>query len=285
MSQISMRAVVGKRRPVPLFFLVLLVVLLIMLMVGASRLAIHEEEQHLLEPKIEQQLASASPTTTTTTTTITTATATTTTNTAQILSDFTARKWEITMTPDEVALFLRVTSQATSLFEWGSGGSTLFAAFFPNLRRIVSVDGLLAFQQRIASLLTQAQAPIQVEFVYVDIDANPLDWSRPTWRPGGYTKRNDWPKYSQAILAYPPGSFDLILVDGRFRMACAFQAWKVMTSPSARLLLHDCQRRPYGVVEHGFELVERVHTLCLYQKKPQFANAEGKAREFEFNFY
>jgi len=199
----------------------------------------------------------------------------------QVLDEFTTRKWGIAMTQEEILFFLQVLLESHKYFEWGTGGSTLLAGMSENLDTIVSVDGLQSWQVETNKTLSVAYPDARVIYRHLDYDANPADWSRPK----GFAKRHVFPRYSQAINEFPPKTFDLILDDGRFRTACAFQAWLHM-SEDAKLFLHDCSRSNYNAMRAAFHLIGQKNQLCLFKKNMNYAPdlAARRAKDFEFDF-
>jgi hypothetical protein len=198
---------------------------------------------------------------------------------------FTQNGFKIAMHEEEVKFLLEQALCSQNYFEWGTGGSTLLAALTPTIRTIVSVDALQMWQNATRDKIAAFAPSRQVQFVYVDIDADPHRWSYPIQRNGEFKMRAFFPSYSRAINRWPANSFDLVLVDGRFRVACALRAWFFM-DPDARLFMHDCERTLYDKIRGAFILVEQRQRLCLYRKNLAMTEAQvlALATEFEFNW-
>jgi hypothetical protein len=70
---------------------------------------------------------------------------------------------------------------------------------------------------------------------------------------------------------------DLVLVDGRFRVACVFQA--LLTVPTARILVHDFWQRPaYHIVLQYTTVLDRADTMVLLQRLPSVEDAAIEAQ-------
>ena len=91
-------------------------------------------------------------------------------------------------------------------FEFGSGGSTNIA-FFYNLT-IYSVESDSSLHENLKNNGIKAN--------YITIDLKTYNNSG---YPGNETTVEDWKKYIQAYK--PEYNADIILIDGRFRVACA----------------------------------------------------------------
>ena len=104
------------------------------------------------------------------------------------------------------------------VLEYGSGGSTLF--FAQRVNFLVSVEHDSQWHSKVATRLSE-QGFTNVSYVLRE----PRKDEEPVL--DGY--RNDFPgvsfaEYVKTIDAYPDGTFDLVLVNGRARVACMAQA-------------------------------------------------------------
>lgn len=106
-------------------------------------------------------------------------------------------------------------------FEWGSGGSTLFLA--KRLSELVSVEHDPTWHAVVAERI---RAGGHSNCKYRLIPPSP---ARPEGTPFGSGQRGsthlDFESYVRAIEVHPDGYFDLIMIDGRARMACLSAAW------------------------------------------------------------
>jgi hypothetical protein len=95
-----------------------------------------------------------------------------------------------------------------------------------------------------------------VRFKYINIGPV-MSWGRPIFK----LLKFPWPKYSKSIhsLADKP---ELILIDGRFRVACAIQTilFCVKNQLKPRILLHDCVREEYSVLYEILDPIKMIPT-------------------------
>ena len=157
------------------------------------------------------------------------------------------------MTTKEIDLFKNYVSKASSYFEYGCGGSTVLANSYPNIKSMVSVDSCLEW---IIKTKEQMSDNKKVNFHYIDINGNCAGWGAPM----DNSKMSDWVKYPNSILDQKE-NFDLVLVDGRFRIACCAAAAMKMSKDSF-LLLHDCERYK----DIPLKKIDQVGSLSAYVK-------------------
>jgi len=124
-------------------------------------------------------------------------------------------------------------SQATNYREFGAGSSTVLAATrFRNIRSIMSTD---SDEKVVRNLLARADVAPEADsgrLVLRHADVGPVDlWGTPT----DSRKSSMWPAYSSYNGSWsdfnPPFWFDMVFVNGHFRVACLLKALKA-TAPS-----------------------------------------------------
>lgn len=133
--------------------------------------------------------------------------------------------------------FREKAAASGSYAEFGSGQSTVFMAGY-SLATIRSIE-----TDRKWIELVEKSCPRPVELVHVDL--GPI---RSWGRPEGYTHSAHFDDYFSAPFA---GGFspDLILIDGRFRVAC-FAKSLLLAKPGTTIVVDDyVDRAQYHVVE------------------------------------
>lgn len=175
-------------------------------------------------------------------------------------------------------LFDRTLAGATSYFEFGSGGSTIWAlSHHPNLKHVHAVESDAKWisrlkQDRVISTAI-GQGRLRLQHAYI---GETKEWGKPINRD----LQAIWPVYCDEIRkAKEVQRWDVVLVDGRFRVACFLKAIDaVKDEPGAekvRLLVHDYRNRPeYHVVERFAERVETVETMVAFRLRPKISRQE-----------
>eukprot|EP00927_Polykrikos_kofoidii_P082597 TRINITY_DN8249_c0_g1_i2.p1 TRINITY_DN8249_c0_g1~~TRINITY_DN8249_c0_g1_i2.p1 ORF type:complete len:230 (+),score=18.16 TRINITY_DN8249_c0_g1_i2:112-801(+) len=160
--------------------------------------------------------------------------------------------------PAELKTLLWYYKRARSVFEWGMGSTTIFAAQM-RVPRLTAVDSDFHF---VAWMRARSNVSAQHRLVHSDIG--------PTG-PWGYPLRIQsrplFPFYSlSAISAEEP--FDVYLIDGRFRIACACIALLHGRNDSI-VLVHDfMDRYAYHRILSVADSRPLGGSLALLKRKP-----------------
>ncbi|UYG02080.1 tetratricopeptide repeat protein [Halomonas sp. LR3S48] len=164
------------------------------------------------------------------------------------------------MSEPERDLFKKALRQSSRYFEFGSGGSSVWA-----VQEGLTVHGVESDAKWVGALKRKLGEMCQVEAV----DIGPTkEWGFPVTMESS----EKFPAYSQAIHLQEQ-SFDLILVDGRFRVACTMAAIQHILANSedpqgARIFIHDFWNRPnYHVVLEFLEVEEKAESAGLFRVK------------------
>eukprot|EP00747_Dinoflagellata_sp_TGD_P136958 gnl/TRDRNA2_/TRDRNA2_175609_c0_seq6.p1 gnl/TRDRNA2_/TRDRNA2_175609_c0~~gnl/TRDRNA2_/TRDRNA2_175609_c0_seq6.p1 ORF type:complete len:294 (+),score=30.37 gnl/TRDRNA2_/TRDRNA2_175609_c0_seq6:95-883(+) len=178
------------------------------------------------------------------------------------------------MTREERWLFYKYLDRARHYQEFGSGGSTVVALAHPNISKVHTVesDRRWIHYLRNRSDISSAIAHKRLELVYANI--GPM-------RKYGYPKdlksRAKWTDYS-GKAAESGVKFDLILVDGRFRVACFLKALQRILPEDRNqttLMIHDYYvRKSYRIIENFATFVKRTSRLAVFQKKERVDEGE-----------
>jgi len=176
------------------------------------------------------------------------------------------------MSPDELSLFRStLSSEVWGYLEFGIGGSTIMAARL-EVPEIVGVD---SHQGWVASIRSHPDMQPRVEAHTASIlhaDIGPVgDWGAPKHTQNAMK----WPNYIRTgwdgwASRNPDRLPDIVLVDGRFRVACCLSALVFASlhggrPEDVRVLLHDVvpERPQYKAAITRFDVVQSSGTLRL----------------------
>lgn len=145
------------------------------------------------------------------------------------------------MDEEGLALFEACLSDTQCLLEFGAGGSSVTAARM-KVRTVISVESDADFLAAADAAVRAAAA--DTIFVGHHADIGPTrEWGNPVDR----SKLHLWPRYCSSVWARiaserlpQPG---LVLIDGRFRVACMLGTL-LMGQPGTRILFDDYYDRP-----------------------------------------
>jgi len=157
------------------------------------------------------------------------------------------------------------------VFEWGSGGSTVY--FAQRVSAVISVESSSEWHKNVSEVLKKKNI---ANCRYLLKEPKPSDSPK---YPSTELKRRglDFEDYCKTIDEYPDGHFDLVSVDGFVRPFCIQHAFKKI-KPGGFLFLDDAEQTRHieGVAELiGLErrdfispkfYIYRCHHVSIWQK-------------------
>ena len=139
------------------------------------------------------------------------------------------------------AMFENYLHKAQNYFEYGSGGSTYHAAMSGNIKKVYSVESDREWFDELKKILKNNS---KVTYLFVDLKSKPNDWGN----PGEGSTEEDWKKYSgqfPQLNDMERKKVDMILIDGRFRVACCLKCFEGM-NPNCTIAFDDFLNRPFS---------------------------------------
>lgn len=165
------------------------------------------------------------------------------------------------MTEKELFLLQKALMQSQNYLEFGSGNSTVMATETETIRQITVVESDASFwKEKLLSIpsIKHAVHTKRIKPLLINIGTTG-EWGYPI----DNSCQNQWPLYS-SLAFQEKASYDLVLVDGRFRVACILQAC-LNCSSETKIMIHDFFNRPYYFVVCPFlKLEKRVDTLGIF---------------------
>lgn len=151
---------------------------------------------------------------------------------------------------------------ADVILEYGSGGSTAYAASLPG-KRVFSVETDLDWALRMQSRIDRDSRAL-VSVLHADIG--------PTGKWGRPTDPAAWPRFRSYVLGIWDAPYmrhpDVVLIDGRFRAACMMAALARIQRP-IRILFDDyADRKPYHIVEKFAQPVKMAGRMAVFDVPP-----------------
>jgi hypothetical protein len=159
-------------------------------------------------------------------------------DTTQLAERIKALGYEISMPDEERTRLIAAYEAAGTILEFGSGGSTILACLLD--KRVYSVESDLKWAGDIAAVIAEKVEGAKAVVTPVDIGPTRA-WSFPTDH-SGYAAYSNYPNdvWDRDDFSDP----DLILIDGRFRVACLMTALQRVRRPTS-VLFDDYANRPY----------------------------------------
>jgi len=158
---------------------------------------------------------------------------------------------EIMMDPLEVDLVLKIVKGRTSYLEWGSGGSTLnFPQFISG--KVVSIEHDKEWCDNMPVSLAKKNIRNVNLYCIRTIGTNKDEGTYATFKP-----------YIDKINTLNESTWDLVLIDGRARVAASIRALSYIRSESA-VIVHDFERvlrsgsASYSGMLEYYDVIERI---------------------------
>lgn len=129
------------------------------------------------------------------------------------------------------------------VFEYGSGGSTLFLS--SRINKLISIEHDKSWYRKVSNMLLKEKIS-NCEYILCEPEENMFsdELKNYTSKLKNYSGMN-FEKYVKSIDKYPSGSFDLVIVDGRARVACVLHAISKIR-PGGYLMLDNSERERYS---------------------------------------
>ena len=184
-------------------------------------------------------------------------------------ADFVSAASKPMMSGMEIRFLDEILSKADAYLEFGIGNSTLFALDHQNLGCVKGIESSKEWFEMVVKdpSISAEMAKGRLELVHVNVG--------PT-KPLGYPERDSdkvkWKEYSSQTFSScgQAAQHRVVLVDGRFRVACFLKMLKSMAPEDlnrTQILIHDYFRREYHIIEKFAELVESHGRLALFHGK------------------
>ena len=156
----------------------------------------------------------------------------------------------------DLKMFYRYLDKSKVYFEFGSGGST-YQASIRNIKTY-SVESDITWINKLKN----------VRSIFNEMDTLPNTWGSPGINATDKQKIN----YSDSILQltqYEQKQIQLILIDGRFRVACCLKSHSVMSSNCLIAFDDFLNRNKYHIVLNYFDIVEKTsdERMVILRKK------------------
>lgn len=164
--------------------------------------------------------------------------------------------------------FRQELAKARNYLEYGSGGSTVLANQL--VTNLVSVDSDANFLADVREKLSRSDRRAMAKLIHVNIGLT-VDWGMPVFTKPTRRRVRRWEEYAKAPWRYfrtigqQP---DLVLVDGRFRVACVLESLLSLSPLSdTKILLDDYVSRPHYAVVEQFADVKLVGRMAVLQPR------------------
>lgn len=171
------------------------------------------------------------------------------------------------MMSDDKQMLEKYLLTSSNYFEWGSGESTLIASKF-NLEHCLSVETDKQYMNDV-----REKTEDNVTFLYVEMGTSPYSWGYPASDCNLKAKQSYISQLVNQTLDVGK-HFDLVLIDGRFRVACCLRSFSHLSENSI-ILFDDFRGRSYyhDVLDY-YNILESGQQMYALVKKPNIQPPE-----------
>lgn len=194
------------------------------------------------------------------------------------------KQYPFVMHEDEKILFQKYINTSQNYLEFGLGGSTIFT-LINSKTKIISVDSNASWINFMKSYKIISQnLSKRLEILKVDIGPT-KSWGFPI----DDSHRNKFPEFSSKVFqTYNVDDFDLVLVDGRFRVACVLSTIinRKNNIDKLNILVHDYSfRGNYNIIERYLDIVESANSLYVFSIKKSYDENKLKQdyQQYKYN--
>ena len=170
---------------------------------------------------------------------------------------------QLTLPAAEAAAVQAAYAEAGCILEYGSGGSTVLAAEMPG-KTVFSVESDPAWAAGLRGWFNDNPTPSCPVIHHADIGPT-REWGHPL--DDRAIKR--WPGYALSVWDRPDFMHpDVVLIDGRFRVACFLTVAIRITRPVTVLFDDYADRDAYHTVETLAQPVARIGRMARFELGP-----------------
>ena len=156
-------------------------------------------------------------------------------------------------------MFYSFLEKASVYFEYGSGGSTYQASLRDNIKKIYTVESDKHWQYILKNKITNPN----INYIFNEMDAQPNNWGNPG-KNATLEQRLNYSSHLGKLSKDEQKLIDLILIDGRFRVACCLKAHGLI-SDKCLIAFDDFLDREiyYHEVLNYYDILANTEDKCM----------------------
>ena len=175
---------------------------------------------------------------------------------------------------NDTIMFYKYLNKAKIYFEYGSGGSTYQASIRDNIKRIYCVESDKDWLNKLKKNIKKNN----ITYIFNEMDTRPNTWGRCGENATDEQKIN-YSSQMMKLTKKQKAYIDLVLIDGRFRVACCLKCYNKC------LIAFDdfLNREHYHIVLDYFDIVEKTedNRMVILKKKKNKVVPEELIKKYE----
>ena len=183
------------------------------------------------------------------------------------------------LSANDIKMFYRYLDKATVYFEYGSGGSTYQANLRPNIQKIYSVESDKTWMNKLNSVIKNNT---KITYIYNEMGTIPNTWGYPS-KSCDKSNLINYSEYIRNLSVEERSKIDLVMIDGRFRVACCLKCFNIITD-SCYIAFDDFLiRKKYHIILVYYEIVEKTEDkrMVILRKKKNISIPDELIKKYE----
>ena len=177
-------------------------------------------------------------------------------------------------------MFYRYLDKTGVYFEYGSGGSTYQASIRDKITKMYSVESDPDWHKQLKTYIKSNK----ITHIFNDMDTIPNTWGHPG-KKASKEQRISYSNHIRKLSKKEQDSIDLVVIDGRFRVACCLNCYDVIRD-DCLIAFDDFLNRPkYYLVLEYFSIVEKTDDdrMIILKKKKGMTIPKQLIEKYELN--
>lgn len=182
------------------------------------------------------------------------------------------------LSKNDKKLFYKYLDKTNNYFEYGSGGSTYQASIRKNIKSIYSVESDIVWQIKLKQIIKNTN----IRYIFNEMDTRSNDWGNPGKNATDKQKIN-YSNHMANLNKEEQKSLDLVLIDGRFRVACCLKCYDIINENCVIAFDDFLNRSHYHIVLKYFDIIEKTkdNRMVILRKRKNMIVPQEIIRKYE----
>lgn len=183
------------------------------------------------------------------------------------------------LSANDMKMFYRYLDKTTVYFEYGSGGSTYQANLRPNIQKIYTVESDKTWMNKLNSVIKNNT---KITYIYNEMGTKPRTWGYPS-KSCEKSSLANYSHHIRNLTIEERSKIDLVMVDGRFRVACCLKCFDVINDKCYIVFDDFICRKKYHVVLDYYDIVEKTedNRMVILSKKKNISIPQDLIKKYE----
>ena len=155
-------------------------------------------------------------------------------------------------------MFYSFLEKASVYFEYGSGGSTYQASLRDNIKKIYTVES----DKQWLYILNYKITKPNINYIFNEMDTQPNNWGNPG-KNATLEQRLNYSSQLGKLTKDEQKCIDLILIDGRFRVASCLKAHGLISDKCLIAFDDFLDREEYHEVLNYYDILANTEDKCM----------------------